>query len=61
MTPEHSRVARDQRKIESTRERNEVALRNARAKEERYSATLRRSDAEVRSARRELRRAGYLK
>jgi hypothetical protein len=58
---ELARVERDQLKILSTRERNEAALRNARAKEERYAETLRRSGVELRSARRDLRRAGYLK
>lgn len=62
MPPEdRQRLQNDQRKIERTLERNRAALDVVRSKSGKYSRTLTSSGAEVRSARSDLRRAGYLK
>lgn len=61
MTPDLGRLQQQQAKITRAIERNKDTLRNARVKEQRYTETLKHSDTEARSARRALRRAGYLK
>jgi hypothetical protein len=61
MTPDLGKLAEQQADIAKAIERNKDTLRNARSKEQRYTETLKRSDTEARSARRALRRAGYLK
>ncbi len=62
MPPEdRQRLKDDQQKIERTLERNRAALDSVRVKSGKYSRTLTSSGAEVRSARRDLRKAGYLK
>lgn len=62
MPPEdRPRLQSDQRKIERTLERNRATLDSARSKSGKYSRTLTSSGAEVRSARSDLRKAGYLK
>jgi len=50
-----------QQKIERTLERNQAALQASRQKSAKYARTLTSSGAEVRSARSDLRKAGYLK
>ena len=62
MPPEdRKRLQNDQREIERTLERNRAALNTARSKSGKYSRTLISSGAEIRSARSDLRKAGYLK
>jgi predicted nucleic acid-binding Zn-ribbon protein len=62
MAPDDVQRLRETKKqVEQTIERNERAIREARTREVRYRETLRRSDAAVAGARRNLRRAGYLK
>ncbi len=62
MSPEvRQKLRNDQRKIERTLEQNQAALRTSRRKAQSYSRTLTSSGAEVRSARSDLRKAGYLK
>jgi hypothetical protein len=61
MAPERARLKSDQQKIQRTLERNQVALQTVRQKGERYSRALTSSGAEAQAARRDLRKAGYLK
>jgi hypothetical protein len=62
MPPEaRKRLQKDQQKIERTLERNQAALHTSRQKSAKYARTLTSSGAEVRSARSDLRRAGYLR
>ncbi len=58
---DRAKLKSDQQKIERTLERNQAALRTSRQQSGKYSRTLRSSGAEVRSARSDLRKAGYLK
>ena len=62
MPPEdRARLQRDQKKIERTLERNQDVLQTSRQKSGKYARTLANSGAEVRSARSDLRKHGYLK
>ncbi len=62
MPPEdRARLENDQQKIERTLERNRDALQTSRQKTGKYTRTLTSSGAEARSARSDLRKAGYLK
>jgi multidrug resistance efflux pump len=62
MPPEdRQRLQNDQLNLKRTLASNQAAVNRARAKSSRYSRTLTSSGAEVRSARSDLRRAGYLK
>jgi hypothetical protein len=61
MAPEdRAQIQRDQQTIAETIERNQEVLRDVQEKEQRYSETLQRSGVEIRNARHDLRRAGYL-
>ncbi len=62
MPPEdRARLQSDRQKIERTLERNKAALQTSRRKAGKYTSTLTSSGAEIRSARSDLRKAGYLK
>jgi hypothetical protein len=61
MTPDRARLKSDQQEIQRTLKRNQDALQTVRRKTERYSRALTSSGAEIRDAKRDLRKAGYLK
>lgn len=62
MTPaDVAKLRENQERVAKTIRLNESAIRQSQRKEERYSATLRRSQEAVEGARRTLRKAGYLK
>ncbi len=56
-----ARLKSDQRKIERTLERNRNTLQTVRQKSGQFNRALASSGAEVRDAKRDLRKAGYLK
>ncbi len=58
---DRARIQSDRQKIERTLERNQAALQTSRQKVGKYARTLTSSGAEIRSARSDLRKAGYLK
>ncbi|MGA2165184.1 MAG: hypothetical protein ABSH36_12035 [Solirubrobacteraceae bacterium] len=58
---DRARLQSDQQKIERTLERNQAALQTSRLKARKYARTLTNSGAEIRNARSDLRKAGYLK
>ncbi len=58
---DRARLQSDRQKIERTLERNQAALQTSRQKAGKYARTLTSAGAEIRSARSDLRKAGYLK
>lgn len=58
---DRQRLQDGQQNIKRTLELNRAVLDSARSKASKYSRTLTSSGADVRSARSELRRAGYIK
>ncbi len=58
---DRAKLASSQQKIERTLERNQAVLETARRQSDKYSRTLTSAGEEIRSARSDLRKAGYLK